>query len=139
MNASLFLGGIVMPTEIPLHILIVDPDTSSSHVTRAIVARAAPDARISVEPDAEQACHKLGRLLPNVLVIDPSPSLVASLKLIAAVKGRLAGHVIVVASAPSAALRRRMHAMGVDVYLEKPAPLLVGELRTFLHGAQGRP
>lgn len=127
-----------MSHETPLHILIVDPDTSSSHVTRAIVSRAVPEARITVEPDAELACRQLGRLLPNVLIIDPSPSLLAGLKLIAAVKGQFAGHVIVVASAPTAALRRRMQVLGVDLYLEKPAPLLVGDLRTFLNGAQGR-
>jgi DNA-binding NarL/FixJ family response regulator len=128
-----------MPTEVSLHILIVDPDTSSAHVTRAIVARAAPDARISVEPDAEQACHKLARLLPDVLIVDPSPSLLAGLKLIATVKGQHAGQVIVVASAPSLGLRRRMHALGVDLYLEKPAPLLVSDLRTFLNSTQGKP
>jgi chemotaxis response regulator CheB len=127
-----------MPTKIPLHILIVDPDISSTHVTRAIVARAAPEARISVEPDAEQACLQLGRLLPDVLIIDPSPALLAGLKLITAVKGQHAGQVIVVASAPSLGLRRRMRALGVDLYLEKPAPLLVSDLRSFLSGAQGK-
>jgi two-component system, OmpR family, response regulator len=124
-----------MPTQIPQHILIVDPDLSAAHVTRAIVARAAPDALVTVEPDAGRACRELAQIRPGVLIIDPSPSPLAGAQLIAAVKGQPAGQVIVAASAPTVGLRRRMHALGVDLYLEKPSPLLVGDLRSFLNGA----
>ena len=91
---------------------------------------------ITVEPDAERACRELPRLQPKVLIIDPSPSLLAGTQLITAVKGQLAGQVVVVASAPTAGLRRRLHSLGVDRYFEKPAPLLVGELRSFLEHSQ---
>ena len=54
-------------------------------------------------------------------------------ELAAAVKRRRAeGQVIVLASRPTAALSRQMRNLGVDLYLEKPAPLPVDEVRRLL-------
>ncbi len=137
MLLSSLATGTRMPSKLPLQILIVDPDISAAQITRAIVARATPDAQITIEPDAQRACRELARIQPDVLIIDPSPSLIAGLQLIAAVKGRHAGQVIVVASAPTAELRRRMHTLGTDLYLEKPTPLSIERLRSLLTGAHG--
>jgi DNA-binding NarL/FixJ family response regulator len=127
----------MLPHE-PLHILIVDPDISAANVTGAIAARAAPGAVLTIAPEAAVAGRNLARLQPDVLIIDPSPSPEAGSAVIAAVKRPLPGaRVIVLASAPTAGLRRRMRDLGVDLYLEKPAPLLVEELRRLLAAARG--
>lgn len=121
-----------MATQHPLHILIVDQDIGAAQVTRAIVERAAPDARLTLELDSEQARRNLAELQPDVVIIDPSPALLAGTQMIAAAKGAdHAAQVIVLASAPSASLRRKMHDLGVDMYHEKPSPLLVADLRCF--------
>ena len=126
------LTGTVMDAHHPLHILIVDKDLGAAQVTRAIVERAAPDARLTVEPDSEQARRNLPRLQPDVVIIDPSPALHAGTQMIAAAKGAAhTAQVIVLASAPSAGLRRKMRDLGVDLYHEKPSPLLVADLRGF--------
>jgi DNA-binding response OmpR family regulator len=122
------------------HILIVDPDAVAAHVTRAVVARAAPDAILTIEPDAEQARRSLSGIKPDVLIIDPSPSLLAGKLVISAMKAQpSAGQIIVIASAPTAGLRRHMRDLGVDLYLEKPAPLMVADLRQLIeHSRQAR-
>jgi DNA-binding NarL/FixJ family response regulator len=117
----------------PAQILIVDADAAAAQVTRAIVERAAPAARLAVAPDLRAAYRELQRELPDVLIIDPSPHPLAGVELVAAVKRRTPhGQVIVLASAPTAGLRRQMQGLGVDLYLEKPAPLLVDEVRRLL-------
>jgi DNA-binding NarL/FixJ family response regulator len=117
----------------PAQILIVDADAAAAQVTRAIVERAAPAARLAVAPDLRAAYRELQRELPDVLIIDPSPHPLAGVELVAAVKRRTPhGQVIVLASVPTAGLRRQMQGLGVDLYLEKPAPLLVDEVRRLL-------
>jgi two-component system response regulator DesR len=117
----------------PAQILIVDADAAAAQVTRAIVERAAPTARLAVSPDLRAAYRELQRELPDVLIIDPSPHPLAGVELVAAVKRRRPpSQVIVLASAPTAGLRRQMQSLGVDLYLEKPAPLLVDEVRRLL-------
>jgi len=117
----------------PAHILIVDADAAAAQVTRAIVQRAAPDAQLTVVPDLREAYRELKHEPPDVLIIDPSPHPLAGVELAAAVKRRRAeGQVIVLASRPTAALSRQMRNLGVDLYLEKPAPLPVDEVRRLL-------
>lgn len=117
----------------PAQIVIIDADAAAAQVTRAIVERAAPGAELAVVPDLRAAYHELQREPPDVLIIDPAPHPLAGVQLAATVKRRSPrGQVVVLASAPTAALRRQMQAVGVDLYLEKPAPLLVEELRRLL-------
>ena len=114
----------------PADILIVDADAAAAQVTRAIVQRAAPGAQLAVVAGLQAAYRELQRALPDVLIIDPSPHPLAGVELAAVVKRRHPdGQVIVLASAPTAALRRQMQGLGVDLYLEKPAPLLVEDVR----------
>jgi DNA-binding NarL/FixJ family response regulator len=125
-----------MAAQYPLHILIVDQDIGAAQVTRAIVERAAPDARLTLEPDSEQARRNLPTLQPDVVIIDPSPAMLAGTQMIEAAKGAAhTAQVIVLASAPSAGLRRKMRDLGVDMYHEKPSPLLVADLRCFFERA----
>ena len=106
------------------HILIVDPDASAAQVTDAIVRRVTPDATVTVAPDPERGWLSLMRHQPDVLIIDPAPYNPAGGRLVELVKERFpASCVIVLASAPTAPLRRRMLLLGVDAYLEKPVPL----------------
>jgi DNA-binding NarL/FixJ family response regulator len=117
----------------PARILIIDANAAAAQVTRAIVERAAPGAQLAVAPDLQAAYRELQGEPPDVLIIDPAPHPLAGVQLAAAVKRRNPrGQVIVLASAPTAALRRQMQGLGVDLYLEKPAPLLVEELRRLL-------
>jgi len=122
--------GIVMPTQPPLHILLVDPDASAAQVTRALVARAAPNARLTLEPDALRAAEHLQSIRPDVLIVDPSPAPLAGLELIRlATALQPAAQIIVLTSQPTLGLRRQMDALGVARYLEKPAPLPIADLR----------
>ena len=106
------------------HILIVDPDASAAQVTDAIVRRVTPGATVTVAPDPERGWLSLLRHRPDVLIIDPAPYNPASARLIQLVKeGFPTSCVIVLASAPTAPLRRRMLLLGADAYLEKPVPL----------------
>jgi DNA-binding NarL/FixJ family response regulator len=126
-----------MPSPQPLQILIVDPDASAARVTGAVLARAAPDAELTIELAVDQACHDLASLQPDILLIDPSPSLIAGVKAITAAKQQEpAVQVIVLASGPTLGLRRQMQDLGVDLYLEKPAPLLIADLHPLLAGAR---
>lgn len=121
----------------PRHILLIEPDCGASRVTRAIVLQAAPRVRLTLEPDAEVAHRRLALLLPDVVIIDPSPALPASMQLIEMAKAPpLEARVLVLASDPTAWLRRRLLGLGVDHYVEKPAPLMVADLRTFLHNGR---
>lgn len=117
------------------HILIVDADPTAAQVTSAIIARVLPEATLSVAPTAENARRSAQEHHPNALIIDPSPHSLDGARLIQQLKEDCPGaRVIVLASAPTPALRRRMEELGVDAYLEKPATAsrLVEELRILL-------
>jgi DNA-binding response OmpR family regulator len=126
-------GAVMVP-----HILIVDTDTSAAQVTRALVARALPEATLVIALTFEHARLSMQRQHPDALIIDPSPHSLEGAQLIEQFKAtRADAPVIVVASMPTPALRRMMAGLGVDAYLEKPAllPLLRYELHTFMRKA----
>lgn len=121
-----------------LHILIVDADRNAAQVTRAAVARSLPTATVTVTTDP---AHPWARNQPeplDVLIIDPPPHRPAGTQLIRRARATWPGVVVIVlASAPTPALRRALRELAVDVYLEKPALLPV--VLSALHAALQRP
>jgi DNA-binding NarL/FixJ family response regulator len=117
------------------HMLIVDSDTIAAEVTRAIVSRAVPEATVAIAPVAADGALNMHGNFPDVLIIDPSPHAVHGTQLIGQLKAaRADARVIVIASTPTPALRRRVAELRVDAYLEKPVllSLLMDQLRTLL-------
>jgi len=117
------------------HILIVDANTNAAQVTRAVVARTLPEATVAVVPTLEAAKLQLQHQPQDMLILDPSPDMLADAPFLQRLKGDLlAAHVMVLCSAPTPALRRQMEALGVDVYLEKPVvlSLFAQKLRSIL-------
>lgn len=105
-------------------ILILDANASAAQVTRAGVQRAVPQASIAVEATPENAWINAQREPPDLLIIDPVPAELASAWLIQTIKATYpSSRVIVLASAPTSAIRRNGGRVAIDVYLEKPAPL----------------
>lgn len=118
-----------------LHILIVDADRSAAQVTRAAVARSLPAATVTVTTDPAHAWARSQPEPLDVLIIDPPPRRPAGTQLIRQVQAIWPDVlVIVLASAPTPALRRDLRAIAVDVYLEKPAllPVVLAALHTAL-------
>ena len=116
-------------------VLIVDSDDSAAQVTRAIVARAVPDATVSVESALQRTWLNGEHYWPDVLIIDPSPHSPDGVQLIQRIKQESPNAcVIVIASVPTPALRRQMESLGVDAYLEKPTllPQRLQELQAVL-------
>src|SRR5262245_37842428 len=108
----------------PTHVLIVDANRSAAHVTRAIVARALPGATLTVAHTLEDAWRELRDQRPDVLLLDPPPDQLAVARLIQYAKeGCPQLRLILLAWAPTPSLRRTMEALGVELYLEKPALL----------------
>jgi DNA-binding NarL/FixJ family response regulator len=109
-----------------LQILIVDTDIHAAQATSAVVSRPIPEATVLVAPTYERALQSLQEQPPDVLIIDPSPHDLDGPRLIQHFKALCPGGLtIVVASAPTPALRRKMSELQVDRYLEKPALLSV--------------
>lgn len=116
------------------HILIIDADASAAYITRACVQRVAPKAICTIESDASGRMYDARDPL-DVVIVDPPYHSPAGIRLVRALKETHPKvHVIVLTSAPTPMLRRDMQLLGVDAYLEKPAPLaeLVVALRTSL-------
>ncbi|HEY0602076.1 MAG TPA: hypothetical protein VGD58_04150 [Herpetosiphonaceae bacterium] len=115
--------------------LIVDADPSAATVTGAVVRRIAPDAIVEHEPglDPEQL-RRLG-IKPDVLIIDPAAHTFRALHLLRQCKADLpATRVVILASAPTPALRTAARHLDIEAYLEKPATLakLMEKLRGVL-------
>lgn len=110
----------------PPHVLILDADPGAAQVTRAGVARALPDATLDVESTAERGWASAKAHQPDLVIVDPGAHNLGNLWLIQALRS---AHphalIIVLASVSTPGLKRRLESMGVDVYLEKPAPLTV--------------
>lgn len=116
------------------HILIIDADASAAYITRACVQRVAPKASCTIEPGTPNRIYDAHSPL-DLVIVDPPCHSPAGLRLVRTLKEtHPQAHVIVLTSAPTPMLRRDMQLMGVDAYLEKPAPLaeLVAALRTSL-------
>jgi DNA-binding NarL/FixJ family response regulator len=106
------------------HVLIVDANRSAAHVTQAIVARPLPGATLTVVHTLEDAWRDLQGHRPDVLLLDPARDQLAATRLIQyAMEECRHVRVVVLASAPTLTLRRTMQALGVEIYLEKPALL----------------
>lgn len=107
-----------------LQILIVDTDTHAAQATSAVVSRPSLDVKVLIAPTHELALRSMQEQCPDVLIIDPSPHNLDGAGLIQHFKTICPGAItIVVASAPTPALRRKMSELEVDRYLEKPALL----------------
>jgi response regulator of citrate/malate metabolism len=114
------------------YILIVEPDFAAAQVTSAILSRAVPTSIVSVEADFEAARRSMQSHSPDVLIVDPVLHRPESIWLVQHLKTEHPdAHVIVIASAPTPALRREMEGLGVDAYLEKPE-LLSSQLHELL-------
>lgn len=108
------------------HVLILDADPSAAQVTRAGVARALPEATLDVEPTAERGWASAKAHQPDLVIVDPGTHNLGNLWLIQALRAANPhALIIVLASVSTPGLKRRLEKMGVDVYLEKPAPLTV--------------
>ena len=108
------------------HILIVEADCAAAQVTSAMLARAVPSASVSVESNVAAARRSMQEHPPNVVIVDPVRQLPESIGLVQHVKTEHPDvRIIVIASAPTPALRREMEGLGVAAYLEKPALLSV--------------
>lgn len=114
----------------PPHILIVDADSSAARVTRTLVERVAPHSILAVEANAERGLLSVQQIPPDILIIDPSPNNRSDEQLIKHLKTSVPGvQVIVLTSSSTLMLRRQMHELGVDLYIEKlsaPTPLIEG-------------
>lgn len=116
------------------HILIVESDVAAAQVTSAMLARAVPTAIVSVESNFEAARRSVQCHLPDVLIVDPVRHRLESIWLVQYLKTEHPDAcVIVIASAPTPALRREMECLGVDAYLEKPE-LLSLQIQQLLAG-----
>lgn len=106
-----------------LHILIIDADASAAYITRACVQRVAPEAICTIGLGSTSGVHD-AREHPDVVIVDPPCHSLAAIRLVRSLKEvHPQAHVIVLASAPTPTLRRDMQHLGVDAYIEKPAPL----------------
>jgi DNA-binding NarL/FixJ family response regulator len=117
------------------HILIIDADTGAAQTTRALVARVAAHATVTMEATAERGRISLQQHLPDMLIIDPSPLHLAATQLIQWLKTEHpAACVIVLASTSTPVLRQRMKDLGVDQYQDKHQPprVLTQQLRAAL-------
>jgi DNA-binding response OmpR family regulator len=107
-----------------LQILIVDTDIHAAQATSAVVSRPSLEVTVLIAPTQELALRSMQERHPDVLIIDPSPHNLDGAGLIQHFKAICPGAItIVVASAPTPALRRKMSELEVDRYLEKPALL----------------
>lgn len=116
-----------------LHILLVDPDASAAQVTSALVQRLEPRAEIVCEGTPEAAWLRSQQQPFDILIVDPLPQSSLGPLLIQLVREQSpACRIVVLSSAPTPALRRKMNELNVDVYLEKSAalPVLKERLQT---------
>lgn len=117
------------------HILIIDANSSALDVTHALARRLAPAATITCTATVYSGWLAAQRTAPDALIIDPAPFGPSGMLVIQLCKAHYpALRVVVLASAPTPGLHRRLMQLGVDVYLEKPiaSARLVDQLRAGL-------
>jgi DNA-binding NarL/FixJ family response regulator len=120
-----------------VHVLIVDADVSAAAITNAIVKRIDPEAIVTCERSPDRGWLQLQQALPNVLIIDPTAYGSGSMLLIQLCQEEHpALQIVVLASAPTPALRAAARRLGIAVYVEKPVTLaiLADKLRPLLRG-----
>jgi DNA-binding NarL/FixJ family response regulator len=118
------------------HVLIVDADHGAACATSALVTHTLPHAHVLITHTADAGLRCIARRLPDLLIIDPSPHVLADMRLIQELKAqRPDARVLIVASTPRPAVRRQLEALDIDGYGEKPAlpMLLIAQLRLVLH------
>lgn len=118
-----------------VHVLIVDADPSAATVTGAVVKRIAPEAIVEHEQSLDPEQLRRQVIKPDVLIIDPSSHTFRALHLLRQCKEDLpATRVVILASAPTPALRTAARHLDIEAYLEKPATLakLMEKLRGVL-------
>lgn len=118
-----------------VHVLIVDADPSAATVTSAVVKRIAPEAIVEHEPSLDPEQLRRQVIKPDVLIIDPAAHSFRALHLLRQCKEDLpATRVVILASAPTPALRTAARHLDIEAYLEKPATLakLMEKLRGVL-------
>lgn len=104
-------------------------------MTGAIVRHMTPSATLDLVATPERGWLSARRYRPDVLIIDPSRDRSEGFGLIRLCQQlQPVPQIVVLASAPTPILRRQAQQFGVQVYLEKPAPLalLVERLRGVL-------
>lgn len=107
-----------------LHILIIDPDAAAAQVTRARIARLAPEATLAVESDPALGWYSAQQQTPDIVLIDPAKHRLHCPLLIRLIKGiHPATCIIVLDSRPTPAFRRSFQALDVDLYLDKGASM----------------
>jgi len=118
------------------YILIIDADAQAAKITGAVISQIASTADLKIASNIQDGWSLMQQRWPDLLLIDPSQHQSHALKLIQRIKTvNPATRVVVIASIPTPALRRRMNDLAVDLYFEKPLllPLCVGELRALMH------
>ncbi len=106
------------------HVLIIDRDLVAAHVTAASVKRVMPQTTQAIAADVEAGMEQVRQRCPDLLIIDPPWQSEAVVRLIQTVKAQSpTSQVMVLTSSPSPTLRRTMRELGVDVYVQKTAPI----------------
>jgi hypothetical protein len=126
-------GKIQVRAMIP-YILIIDTDPGAAQTTRALVARVAAAATVSVETTPERGRVSLRQHRADALIIDPAPYNLAAIQLLAWVTTEQPTIcAIALASTVPWTVRRQIAALRIARYLEKHTdPKLLLEQ---LHGA----
>jgi DNA-binding NarL/FixJ family response regulator len=117
------------------HVLIVDADAGAAQITAAVVQRITPGATVVCEQTPERGWLAAQVRPPDVLILDPNQHLRSAAVLIGLCRQTApAVRIVMLASAPTPALRARATELQLDAYLEKPvaSALLVGRLRGVL-------
>jgi len=122
----------------PPSILIIDPDYEAARVTQAGIQRLLPASSISIATAADSGWTTACTMSPDVVIIDPAPYSLSGLRLIQRLREQApALRIVVLASAPTPALRQQVRDLKVAAYLEKPLalPQLTEQLNQVLQPA----
>jgi DNA-binding NarL/FixJ family response regulator len=114
------------------HILIIDADPNAAQITRALVARVAPNAAMRIAPTAQHGRTYLDQRPLDMVIIDPSWNMRADTQLIEYVRqAQPEVYLLALPSVSTPGLRKRMASLGVNAYVEKAAapPQLLNALR----------
>lgn len=108
----------------PPSILIIDPDYEAARVTQAGIQRLLPASSIAIAVAADSGWAMACTMSPDVVIIDPAPYSLSGLRLIQRLREQApALRIVVLASAPTPALRQQVRDLNVAAYLEKPLTL----------------
>jgi DNA-binding NarL/FixJ family response regulator len=126
----------------PPSILIIDPDYEAARVTQAGIQRLLPDSSITIATAADSGWATACTMSPDVVIIDPAPYSLSGLRLIQRLREQApALRIVVLASAPTPALRQQVRDLNVAAYMEKPLtlPQLIEHLNQVLRSIAAVP